>query len=99
MVLPSTSATLVAGSSPPVDFAALVPPPVLQATNVAAQRTKACKRLLFMPLSGTRRTADPKRPRPSRQPGTTLAFQNPSPDEIKALLQRVKTVAVVGLSL
>jgi predicted CoA-binding protein len=27
-----------------------------------------------------------------------LAFQNPSPGEIKALLQRVKTVAVVGLS-
>jgi uncharacterized protein len=27
-----------------------------------------------------------------------LAFQNPSPSEIKALLQRVKTVAVVGLS-
>ena len=28
-----------------------------------------------------------------------MAFQNPSPDEIKALLQRVKTVAVVGLSM
>jgi uncharacterized protein len=27
-----------------------------------------------------------------------LSFQNPSPGEIKALLQRVKTVAVVGLS-
>ena len=27
-----------------------------------------------------------------------MAFQNPSPGEIKALLQRVKTVAVVGLS-
>jgi len=27
-----------------------------------------------------------------------LAFQNPSPGEIKALLQRVKTIAVVGLS-
>jgi predicted CoA-binding protein len=27
-----------------------------------------------------------------------LAFQNPSPGELKALLQRVKTVAVVGLS-
>ncbi len=27
-----------------------------------------------------------------------MAFQNPSPSEIKALLQRVKTVAVVGLS-
>jgi predicted CoA-binding protein len=27
-----------------------------------------------------------------------LAFQNPSPGEIKALLQRIKTVAVVGLS-
>jgi len=27
-----------------------------------------------------------------------LAFQNPSPAEIKALLQRVKTIAVVGLS-
>jgi uncharacterized protein len=27
-----------------------------------------------------------------------LAFQNPSPGEIKALLQRAKTVAVVGLS-
>jgi predicted CoA-binding protein len=27
-----------------------------------------------------------------------LAFQNPGPGEIKALLQRVKTVAVVGLS-
>jgi predicted CoA-binding protein len=27
-----------------------------------------------------------------------LAFQNPSPSEIKALLQRVKTIAVVGLS-
>jgi len=27
-----------------------------------------------------------------------LAFQNPSPSEIKALLQRIKTVAVVGLS-
>jgi hypothetical protein len=27
-----------------------------------------------------------------------LAFQNPSPGEIKALLQRAKTIAVVGLS-
>ncbi|OLC18820.1 MAG: CoA-binding protein [Deltaproteobacteria bacterium 13_1_20CM_2_69_21] len=27
-----------------------------------------------------------------------MAFQNPSPGEIKALLQRVKTIAVVGLS-
>ena len=27
-----------------------------------------------------------------------MSFQNPSPGEIKALLQRVKTVAVVGLS-
>ena len=27
-----------------------------------------------------------------------MAFQNPAPGEIKALLQRVKTVAVVGLS-
>ena len=27
-----------------------------------------------------------------------MAFQNPSPAEIKALLQRVKTIAVVGLS-
>jgi uncharacterized protein len=27
-----------------------------------------------------------------------LSFQNPSPGEIKALLQRIKTVAVVGLS-
>ena len=27
-----------------------------------------------------------------------MAFQNPSPGELKALLQRVKTVAVVGLS-
>ena len=27
-----------------------------------------------------------------------MAFQNPSPGEIKALLQRIKTVAVVGLS-
>jgi len=27
-----------------------------------------------------------------------LAFQNPSPGEIKALLERVKTIAVVGLS-
>jgi predicted CoA-binding protein len=27
-----------------------------------------------------------------------LAFQNPSPSEIKALLQRVKTIAVLGLS-
>lgn len=27
-----------------------------------------------------------------------MAFQNPSPSEIKALLQRVKTIAVVGLS-
>ena len=27
-----------------------------------------------------------------------MAFQNPSPEEIKALLQRVKTIAVVGLS-
>jgi predicted CoA-binding protein len=27
-----------------------------------------------------------------------MAFQNPSADEIKALLQRVKTIAVVGLS-
>jgi uncharacterized protein len=27
-----------------------------------------------------------------------MNFQNPSPDEIKALLQRVKTIAVVGLS-
>jgi predicted CoA-binding protein len=27
-----------------------------------------------------------------------VAFQNPSPGEIKALLQRIKTVAVVGLS-
>jgi len=27
-----------------------------------------------------------------------LAFQNPSPGEIKALLQRVQTIAVVGLS-
>ena len=27
-----------------------------------------------------------------------MAFQNPSPGEIKALLQRAKTVAVVGLS-
>jgi len=27
-----------------------------------------------------------------------LAFQNPNPGEIKALLQRIKTVAVVGLS-
>jgi len=30
--------------------------------------------------------------------GRLVAFQNPSPGEIKALLQRVKTVAVVGLS-
>jgi len=27
-----------------------------------------------------------------------MNFQNPSPEEIKALLQRVKTIAVVGLS-
>ena len=27
-----------------------------------------------------------------------MAFQNPSPGEIKALLQRAKTIAVVGLS-
>ena len=27
-----------------------------------------------------------------------MSFQNPSPGEIKALLQRIKTVAVVGLS-
>ena len=27
-----------------------------------------------------------------------MAFQNPAPDEIKALLSRVKTIAVVGLS-
>ena len=27
-----------------------------------------------------------------------MNFQNPSPDEIKVLLQRVKTIAVVGLS-
>lgn len=27
-----------------------------------------------------------------------MAFQNPAPDEIKALLARVKTIAVVGLS-
>jgi predicted CoA-binding protein len=27
-----------------------------------------------------------------------MAFQNPSPDEIKDLLKRVKTIAVVGLS-
>ena len=27
-----------------------------------------------------------------------MAFQNPSPGEIQALLQRVKTIAVVGLS-
>jgi predicted CoA-binding protein len=27
-----------------------------------------------------------------------LAFQNPSPAEIKALLQRIRTIAVVGLS-
>ena len=27
-----------------------------------------------------------------------MAFQNPSPGEIKALLERVKTIAVVGLS-
>ena len=27
-----------------------------------------------------------------------MGFQNPSPDQIKALLQRVKTIAVVGLS-
>ena len=27
-----------------------------------------------------------------------MAFQNPSPEEIKALLKRVKTIAVVGLS-
>lgn len=27
-----------------------------------------------------------------------MNFQNPAPDEIKALLQRVKTIAVVGLS-
>ena len=27
-----------------------------------------------------------------------MAFQNPAPDEIKALLTRVKTIAVVGLS-
>ncbi len=27
-----------------------------------------------------------------------MSFQNPSPEEIKALLQRVKTIAVVGLS-
>ena len=27
-----------------------------------------------------------------------MAFQNPNPGEIKALLQRIKTVAVVGLS-
>ena len=27
-----------------------------------------------------------------------MAFQNPSPDDIRTLLQRVKTIAVVGLS-
>ena len=27
-----------------------------------------------------------------------MSFQNPSDDEIRALLQRVKTIAVVGLS-
>jgi len=27
-----------------------------------------------------------------------MNFQNPSPEEIKALLQRIKTIAVVGLS-
>jgi uncharacterized protein len=27
-----------------------------------------------------------------------MRFENPAPDEIKALLQRVKTIAVVGLS-
>ncbi len=27
-----------------------------------------------------------------------MSFQNPAPEEIKALLQRVKTIAVVGLS-
>lgn len=27
-----------------------------------------------------------------------MGFQNPSPDQIRALLQRVKTIAVVGLS-
>jgi len=35
---------------------------------------------------------------PTSTTGSPLAFQNPSSSELKALLQRVKTIAVVGLS-